>query len=181
MTAKKSPLRTRLEPRRLSLLADEPERLENFRKWAEEDYEKLLLLRDEIGVPAGPQQFYLLALELARKHIIGFQQRSPQGKWNGVTRGYLVVEIERLTVDRRTQPGHTVAWAADVLSRREEWAFFLGGKGEDRGEALRVQYQQYKREPAANAFRYAFKFRQHEGKISEWEIDLRHVLRSPHS
>jgi hypothetical protein len=180
MAAKRGPLKTRLEPRRLPLLADEDAQLEVVRKWEDEDHQKLLLLCNEMGVPDGPQRFYLLSLALARKHIIGFQERIPQGKWTLKALGYLVTDIERLTADRRSNPGHTVAWAADVLSRRKEWAEFLGGKGEDRGEALRWQYQNFKGHWWAKVMRDAFVFHEHQGTLSEWERRLREALRNPH-
>ena len=31
----------------------------------------------------------------------------------------------------------------DQIAKRAEWAAFLGGRGEERGEALRVQYQAF--------------------------------------
>ena len=180
MATKKLPLGTRLEPRRLPLLADEAMQLEVMGKWADDDHQKLLLLCDEMGVPDGPQRFYLLSLALARRHIIGFQERIPQGKWTQLTLGFLYVEIRRLTADQRKQPGHTVAWAADTLSRRAEWKEFLGGKGEDRGEALRVQYQRFMQYPMANAMLDAFWWHRHAETLSEWDGLLRDALRDPH-
>ena len=178
--AKNGPLRTRIEPRRLPLFVDETRQLEVVCQWMEEDHQKLLLLCDEMGVPEGPDRFYQLSLELARKHCIGFQERIPQSKWTLVTRGCLVVEIERLTADRRKQPGHTVTWAADILSRRDEWAEFLGGKGERPDEALRVQYQKFKRDPFAKIWRKAFKWHEYSDTLSEWETLLLDALRKPH-
>ena len=180
MATNKGPLRTRLEPRRLPLLADEASQLEVFRGWDDEDHQKLLMLCDELHIPDGPHRFYKLSLALARQHCAGFKQRAPQGKWTQLALSFLVVEIERLTVDKRKQPGHTVAWAADVLSRRNEWADFLGGRGEDGGEALRVQYQRFKRDKMATAMRDAFKWHKYSETLSEWERGLKDVLRNPH-
>jgi len=180
MATKKDPLQTKLEPRHLPLLGGKEREQEAVVRWAMEDYEKLLLLCDEMGVPDGPDRYYFLSLALARKHCIGFQERTPKGKWTLMTRGYLVVEIERLTADKRKHPGHTVAWAADILSLRTEWVEFTAGKGTDRGEALRVQYQAAKLQLWSKIMRKAFKWHVHNDTLSEWGAGLLEALRNPH-
>ena len=117
MASKKGPLQTRLEPRRLPLLADKSVQMKVIEAWMEEDNRKLELLCDEMGIKLGPLCFRDLALALARTHCIGFQERSIPGKWTHSTRGYLVVEIERLTADKRKHPAHTTSWAADKLAK----------------------------------------------------------------
>lgn len=180
MATKKGPLQTRIEPRRLPLLADKAEQREVVFRWMDEDQKKLLLLCAAMGIPDGPDRYFNLALALARKHYVGFQQRVPAGKWNDLTRGYLVVEIERLTKDKRMRPGHSVSWAADQLARRDEWADFLGDGGRDPGEALRVQYEKFSRDPFAEMWRKAFKWHTHQGTLAEWDINLKDALRKPH-
>ncbi len=179
MAAKRGPLQTKLKLRRLPLLVDEAGQLAVIRSWQDEDHAKLLLLCDDFGIEDAPDRFYRLSLALARKHCIGFQELTAKGKWTPLTRGYLVVEIERLTADKRKQPGHTVAWAADVLSQRTEWIEFTGGKGVDRGEALRVQYQAAKLQLWSKIMRQAFKWDSHNDTLSEWSAGLLGALRDP--
>ena len=180
MAAEKGPLQTKVELRRLPLLADKEQQLAVIQGWMAEDDKKLLLLCDELGVKDGPLRFYDLALALARKHCIGFQERAPLGKWTLMTRGFLFVEIERLTKSKPKNPGHTVSWAADVLARRPEWTHFLGRNAADGGEALRVQYQSFKGDPWAKIFRKAFKWHEHEKTLAEWDAEVRDALRDPH-
>lgn len=181
MASKRGPLSTRLEPRRLPLLADEAKQLEIIDGWIQEDHEKLLLLCDEMGIAEGPHCFYQLALALARKHYVGFQERNLMGKWTNVTSGFLVVEIERLTKAPNRKPGHTAKWAAGQIAKRPEWRAFLGGSGIDPGEALRVRYQSFKGDRWAKIMRKAFKWHEHHETIGEWELELRDTLRHPHS
>ena len=141
--------------------------------WRNEDCEKLLLLCDAMGIADGPQRFYDLSLALARKHYAGFQQAAPLSKWTDLTRGYLVVEIERLTAQ-----GHDAKAAAAVLARRPEWkSFSRTGSG---GEGLRVQYQDFKDDRWAKLMRDAFKLHVHQNTLAEWHEDLREALQAPH-
>ena len=186
MAAKKDPLRTKVEPRYVPLLGGEEHREEVFRRWVDEDHEKLMLLADEMRIPNDERRLYALALALARKHCIGFQQRVPRGKWTKLTLGFLVVEIERLTDDKRKIPGHTVTWAAGVLAGRPEWKKFLRGNknpGEalcDPGEALRVQYQWFYRNRGATVFRGAFNLHELNNTLEEWDARVREALLDPH-
>jgi hypothetical protein len=179
MASTKGPLQTKLEPRYLPLIGSDEARGQVIDKWVSEDHAKLLLLAEEMGIAFSEHMFYQLALALARKHCIGFQQRSPTGKWTELTRSCLVVEIERLTANRRRVPGHTVTWAAKVLSTRPEWAEFLDGAG-DAAESLRVQYQKHKKSRMAALCRDAFRMHRHEGTIEAWDELVLSALQSPH-
>lgn len=187
MATKKGALHTKLEPRRLPLLADDTRKLEIMRGWDDEDHAKLLLLCEELGIDDGPARFYFLALALARKQYPGFQVRKPTTKWTDWTGGYLVVEVKRLISDRRQNPGHTVSWATDQLAKRSEWKEFLGG-GQDRGEALRVQYARLKAKPWSRLMWRLFKMEQQVGALENrqaellenWQADLLDALKHPH-
>lgn len=174
MATKKGPLQTKLKPRYVPLLVSEAEQLEVINEWRKEDHEKLLLLCDEMGIAEGPLRFYELALALARKHYAGFQQAEPLTKWTDLTRGYLVVEIERLTASTGN-----VKSAADALAKRPEWKSFLN-RTRDGGEGLRVQYQRFKNHFWAAVSRDAFRLHVIQNNISEWESNLKDVLRNPH-
>ncbi len=173
MVAKKGPLHTKLEPRLLPLLVSEAEQRKVIQSWFDEDHEKLLLLCDAMGIADGPRRFYDLSLALARQHYAGFQQEVPTSKWTDLTRGYLVVEIERLTAE-----GHDAKAAAGVLAGRPEWkSFSRTGKG---GEGLRVQYQDFKNDRWAEVMRDAFKWHEEKNSLAKWHDELLAALQEPH-
>jgi hypothetical protein len=173
MAAKKGPLETKLKPRLLPLLVSEAEQLKVIEGWRNEDYEKLLLLCDVMGIADTPHRFFDLSLALARKHYAGFQQVGPSSKWTDLTRGYLVVEIERLTAE-----GHDAKAAARMLAGRPEWkSFSRAGRG---GEGLRVQYQDFKNDRWASVMRDAFRLYEYQDRLSEWNDNLVSALEKPH-
>ena len=185
MAANKEPLKTKLKPRHLPLLVSAEEQLNVIRAWHREDHDKLLLLCVEMGIDDGPNRFYDLSLALAKKHHLAFQQSAPLGKWSDIAGAYLVVEVERLTVD--ATPGHGELWACYQLIKRPEWREFLGMGDDpkephtkDSGEALRRQYQRFKKHPLAGVARDAYKLHEIQDSKREWEADLKEVLRSPH-
>ena len=161
-------------PRYLPLLVSEAEQIAVIQGWQTEDHEKLLLLCDELGIAHGQNRFYELALALARKHYAGFQQAAPLSKWTDLTRGYLVVEIERLMGE-----GLDAKAAASVLALRTEWKAFLSNT-RDGGEGLRVQYQRFKEARFAALIRDAFKRHEAENRLGEWDKNLPEVLKNPH-
>ena len=185
MVTNKDPLKTKLKPRKLPLLVPVSIQKEIIKVWQEEDHEKLLMLSQEFGIEEGPQQFYELALGLARKYHIGFQESKPLGKWTDLAGLYLVVEIERLTADGK--PGNGELWACYQLIKRQEWRDFMKmgkdlkkPKTKESGEALRKQYQRFKKYPVAAAGRDAFKLHELQNTLGEWESNLRDALRNPH-
>ena len=168
-------------PRRLPLLADEAQQLEIIRGWEQEDHDQLTKLAHDLKIADDPRRWYCLALALARKYEPAFRERAQQVKWTPVIRGLLVVEIERLTGDRRLtgqrpdNPSHTATWAAGVLSKRTEWIDFLHG-GADPVEALRVQYSKFHGDKWAGVCRDSFKLHRHLDTIPEWDASLRDAL-----
>ena len=171
---KKGPLHTKLDPRYLPLLVSEAEQIAVIQGWQTEDHDKLLLLCDELGIANGQNRFYELALALARKHYAGFQQAAPLSKWTDLTRGYLVVEIERLMGE-----GHDAKAAASVLALRPEWKAFLSNT-RDGGEGLRAQYQKFKEARFAAVMRDAFKTKEIQNTLDEWHENLLEALKNPH-
>lgn len=168
-------------PRLLPLLADESEQLAVIAQWGKEDRDQLAQLADDLGIANDSNRWFQLALALALKHEPSFQEQTQRAKWSTHTRALLVVEIERLTGDKRltgkrqSNPSHTATWAAGVLAKRHEWAAFLHGRM-DPAEALRVQYSKMHREKWAQTYREAFKWHQHLDTVAEWDIDLRDSL-----
>jgi hypothetical protein len=168
-------------PRLLPILADESEQLAIIARWEKEDRDQLVQLADDLGIENDSNRWFQLALALALKHEPSFQEKTQRAKWSTHTRALLVVEIERLTGDKRltgkrqSNPSHTATWAAGVLAKRPEWAAFLHGRM-DPAEALRVQYSKMHREKWARAYRDAFRWHQHSDTVAEWDTDLRVVL-----
>ena len=174
MTAGKGPLHKKINPRYLPIFATEEDRSMLINLWHQEDHEKLLLLCRDLGIADGPERFYRLSLTLARKSFAGFQQSIPRSKWNDITRGYLVVEIESLTAG-----GLPATKAATQLAKRPEWKAFL--KSTTNGaEGLRVQYQAFKGAPFAKVMRKAYLFHVHCETMHEWHENLLEALRNPH-
>ena len=174
MATKKGPLKTKLKPRYLPFFVSDEEQLKIIRSWDREDHDKLLLLCADMGVDDSPSRFYDLALALARRQYAGFQQTAPLSKWTELTRGFLVVEIERLTAG-----GLDVKAAAGVIARRPEWKTFLS-KTRDGGEGLRVQYQKFKEARFAAVMRDAFKTKEIQNTLDEWHENLLEALKNPH-
>ena len=174
MATKKGPLETKLKPRYVPRLASQAEQLEVIKAWQREDHEKLTLLCEELGIVEGPSRFYDLSLTLARKLYAGFQQAEPLSKWTDVTRGYLVVEIERLVSETGS-----VKVAADRLALRPEWKSFLN-QTRHGGEGLRVQYQKFKGDRWSSIMRKAFAYHVQQNTLAEWQEDLLEALQKPH-
>ena len=180
-------------PRQLPILADEAQKIEIIKQWVQEDHDQLALLAEDLGIADDLNRWYRLALALALKHEPAFKERAPQVKWTPVIRGMLVVEIERLTGDKRLtgkrpdNPSHTATWAAGILAARKpqphestvaghEWLEFLHG-GADPAEALRVQYSKFHDDKWARLCRQAFKLHTRLDTIAEWDRDLRDALK----
>lgn len=185
MATSKGPLKTKLKPRHLPLLVGVEKQLDVVQAWIKEDHDKLMLLCAEMGIEDGPNRFYDLSLALARKHHPAFQEAAPLGKWTDIAGLHLVVEVERLTADSKT--GHRELWACYQLIKRAEWRDFLhmgddpkDPKTKDSGEALRRQYQRFKKHPFARAWRDAYEFHVIQDNVPEWERKLIDALRNPH-
>ncbi|WP_144290192.1 hypothetical protein [Ideonella sp. A 288] len=172
------------KPRRIPLLASEAERSAIMMRWVQEDDDQLVLLAEELGIADNPSRWYLLALALARKYEPAFrEQRIPQTKWTWLTRGLLVVEVERLIADKRlagnekcpANPGHTATWAAGILAKRPEWKNYLHG-GKDPAEALRIQYSRFHKDPRAQAGRDWFRYHLLLKTVAEWDELLHDAL-----
>lgn len=174
MRTRNKALSTKIAPRKIPLLVSRDAQLAVIREWADEDHRKLILLCEELGIESGPRQFYALSLALARKLYAGFQEANPAGKWTDLTRGFLVVEIERL-LDK-----HSVSSAAGVLAKRQAWRDFLGSKVRNGSEALRVQYVQFHENRWAEIMRNAFKMAEYENALDGWQDMLLDALRNPH-
>jgi hypothetical protein len=159
---------------------------ELVQKHAREDLDKLRLLCRHYDVPESPHMFYELSLALARDFVNGFKERKPRGrkmKWTILSRGALVVEIERLA--KPDDPAHGVSWAATQLTKREPWKSFLEIKESDEprpapAEALRKQYHAFKGDRWANLMWDCFKMHEHEGTIAVWEEQVADYVKNPH-
>lgn len=169
------------ETRRLGLLMDEAAGQEKVAEWVKEDQSKLLLLCQHYGIQTNPFMFYELALALARKLYPEPKKRGRKSKWTALNQGALVVEIERLTIPN--DPARGVNWACTKLAKREPWESFLetkeGDTTPDPAEALRQVYYDFKDNKWAAVMRDAFKMREHEDTVSEWDEQVTDFVRNP--
>lgn len=155
------------QERRVGLLLSEEEKNKQLREWAEEDRLKLVRLAREVyDIPDGPEQFYLLALALARIQHPGKNKVGRPSKWNSFNQGIVVAEVERLLKGR-----DNLKSACFKISGKEPWKSFLAGDKAPDQALLRV-YHNFREDPRADAARYAFKFCELTGGLEEWD---RHV------
>ncbi|CAE6862140.1 hypothetical protein R69658_07671 [Paraburkholderia aspalathi] len=130
--------------------------------------EKLSLLFEHYGIQQG--DFAALAMALASDLVQGFKvttERNQVGrptKWDGISSGYLVVEIERLI---EKNPHLNVTSAAAHLAKRDPWMDFVGGKNP--AERLRQQYEEVEHDKWAKVCRDAFRAHEAEGTVDEWD------------
>lgn len=166
------------EPRILGLLMSDDDIQEHCVKWVEEDNKNLLVLCEHFGIPKGPDQFYFLALALAREMVPCFQEKAKEGrprKWNDYALGVLAVEIERIT-----STGVTLDNAAKALATRKPWNSFLEkwdygnsfSLGAAPDEAIKTAYKSAKKRIFSDVARKAFKWHELQGTIGEWESDV---------
>lgn len=166
------------EPRIIGLLMSDDDAKENHAKWAEEDMQNLLLLCEHFGISNGPDQFYFLALALAREVVPCFQEKTKEGrprKWDDYALGLLAVEIERIT-----DTGITLDNAAKALATRKPWDSFLEkwdygnsfSLGADPDEAIKTAYKSARKRIFTNVARDAFKWHELQGTVDEWESNV---------
>lgn len=162
--------------RRPGLLLSAEEKQKQIEAWLDEDFEKLILLCQERGIRTGPTMFINLALELARELYPEPRKRGAKSKWSDLTKGCLVVEIERLV---REDSLHGIEWACTQLAKRDPWRSFLAN-GENIAESLRAKYYEFQQNKWAKTFRDAFKYYESQGTIEQWnELVLDAVKKSP--
>ena len=140
-------------------------------QWVEDDHNRLLQLCAHFGVANGPDQWYQLALTLARELYPAPKKRG-RIKWHALTIMPLVVEIERLV--RPGDPAQGPAWAAKKLAKREPWRSFMSDQM-DAAEALRKAYFDHRDDDWAQMARDGFKRHEAQGTIPEWDarvVDL---------
>ncbi len=170
--------------RRVGILANDAQIEQMATKWAAEDHEKLFMLGQQRGIKAGPDMFYQLALELARELHPEAKKRGRKSKWTELSKGVLVVEVERLVIPN--DPSHGIEWACTQLAKREPWVSFIEAtEGElsspAPAKALRQIYFEFRTHRWSAAFRDAFKYHQHEGRLAEWENLVIDAVNNPHS
>lgn len=172
----KGELNKYMEPRIIGLLMNEDAIREKLAMWAEEDRQNIFVLCEHFGIPNGPDQFFSLALALARELVPCFQEKNKEGrprKWDDYAYGVLAVEVERIT-----NQGMTIDSAAKELAKRQPWNLFLEKWDEDKSfgadpaEAIKTAYKSAKKRKLTGVVRQAFKFYELQGTIGEWESEV---------
>lgn len=144
------------------------------------------MLCQHYGIPEGPDKYLHLSLALARDFVPAFQERNPRGrqaKWTALSRGALVVEIERC-IANAGEPRRSVRWAAEQLAQREPWQSCItslqtGRTRPNPAEALRRQYFKAKDDKWAAVMRDAFRLSESEGTLAEWDALVDDIVRNP--
>ena len=169
----------RPETRRVGLLMSDEDQEALSKEWAEEDVSKLLLLAAHFGMPAGPNTFTDLALELAREHYS--ERQATKQKWTEYVKAVLVVEMERKLEAGGDNKSHE--WAARQLAKQPRWANFLRSNESlnttpDPGESLRKKYYAARNSPMAKIMRSAYQYDEHMGTIDEWEYSVDSIVKN---
>lgn len=114
--------------RRVPLLASDEHLAKLAILWAEEDTQKLLELCKIFEISEGPNQWFNLALALAREHYPTPDKRGAKNKWDPTVRALLIAEVKR----KLSQPSgndKSVAWACGRLAMQEPWKALVATKG----------------------------------------------------
>ena len=98
-------LAERREPRQIyNYLMPLDMRRQLYKKWQDEDWEKLMLLCEVYEVPVDGHVYLNLCLALAQDFIPGFQEKQktgPKQKWTPNHDSVLLVDMEKLIADRK--------------------------------------------------------------------------------
>jgi hypothetical protein len=175
----KGKLAKKIDARIVGLLDSEEIIDAKLQAWEGEDWEKILLLCEELNVATDDHMWPNLVIALAREYVPGFQTKTRPGrktKWTDSRIGLLVVETERLS--RMLEC--TIEVAADELAKRKPWCDFLEIKEKgplaetthDPGEALRKKYYESKNSLWARTCKDAYLLHEIQGRIDEWDAEL---------
>ena len=110
------------------------------------EYLVLRSLAEHLGIPAGPNMWMELALELARKLYPEKALTGPYEKWTPDVKALLVSEIDR--IKHKTDKRKGITWACKQLARDPAWKELLKKNSLDPTEALRSIYYGAKKLPS---------------------------------
>lgn len=100
----------------------------------------LLLLLDHFDIPRGsPERWRTLALDLAKRHVPGFQYPADGGrprKWSSHRDAVAKICIDRFMAEH---PTHSINSAAASVAKQSPWKDFLGN-GKRPAEQIRQAY-----------------------------------------
>lgn len=153
--------------RKLGVISRQREdlKLEQEKKWIEEDREKLFELCRHFGIDESQDMFYQLSLTLARLLFPQKKKAGARRKWTELNSAVLVVEVERLVVPGDEAKG--VSWACTQLSKCDHWKELLG-EGQDAPESLRKHYYSTKGDIVSELMRASYHIYQSKNQLSEW-------------
>lgn len=164
-----------LDPLRIGYLMTDAEIQERIRERVSEEYRRMLMLAESLGIRNPEQDWYAVALELARRYIPELKTNKNEWrptKWGMFETAMLCGEFLRVTTER----GVNTTEAANILSTQEPWKSFVERWGDganhygaDPAEALRTQYKKAKKTPHHKLGEGAFRGCMATGGIEEWE------------
>lgn len=101
---------------------------ESYAKRNKEEYQKVKLLLQHYDIDSSsPDPFFYLALELARDHIPGFNEKPELGakkKWAANVLRKLKLDVEMLLISQSSD-AKSVAAACRILCKNEYWGNFI--------------------------------------------------------
>ena len=132
-----------LDPLKFGLL-ETPLQIDNkITGRAGEEYQRMVVMADSIGLGASVIDWYQVALKLAKEHVPELKEHKSAGaksKWGVFEKVMLAGEIYRLK-----STGLTIEQACGELSKEDVWKSFLDKKegtyGSDAKAALLKQYK----------------------------------------
>lgn len=177
----------RREDRKVSLLASDEEQRQQVRDWAREDLEKLIQIRDLLGIDNLKGWELRLALELAleqrsaTKYLEPSKKRRPV-KWTHMNRSALAVEHRRVMEEHCLDETD----AFTFLIRRSPWIDVVSQNDVD--EATRLEEGQTLRQQRDMADKRwvelltgALCLHQQQDTLSEWHSFVEDVVKNPQS
>lgn len=174
MTTKKAPAKgMKPPPYGVLTIAPTPE----LDAYYEEVRRRMEQLADSLGIADDSHRWYVLAFELARKHVPELMIEKPRGaptKWGPVEHGILAVEVEREKSDGRK----TDAEACRALAVKDPWRSFLSAKsagshlGGDPPLALLRQLNVARERKIDTVFMKVFTDHVASDTVAQWDRDV---------
>ncbi|MFT5069998.1 MAG: hypothetical protein ACI9S7_002017 [Candidatus Paceibacteria bacterium] len=161
-----------LDPLKFGLL-ETPLQIDNkITGRAGEEYQRMVVIADSLGLGTSVIDWYQVALKLAKEHVPELKEHKPAGaksKWGKFEKMMLAGEIYRLQTT-----GLTIDGACGELSKEDVWKGFLDQKestyGSDPKAALFKQYKANK--PERGIDMKAYLFYAHADDMDGWQKEL---------
>ena len=161
-----------LDPLKFGLLETQSQINNKISYRSLEEYQRMTVIADSLGLGGASVDWYQVALKLAKKHVPELKEHKSAGaksKWGMFEKAMLAGEIYRLQ-----NSGLTLEQACKELSTHDVWKKFLDQKsntyGSDGKAALLKQYKAKSRETELGIKNYLFYV--HTDDMDGWKNEL---------